>query len=673
MARWLRVARRRHLAVLDAADRHPHADRSRDAALAGAGRRPDGLDIAATCTIAELERFAAPPEWTAAPLLRALLPRAADVVQDLERGDSRREYLHVAAGRRDDLADRGARRRSARSGRATASRARCRRSISSPATTECTARRASCCAASIFRHGADQALRLPPRFAHPSRALGRALIGTQDASTTTSCSPSRPRPAAGPAPFRPRAAAGAAARTRSTRAFRETAMFDDVHGSAPYKRHLTYYYAEQIRAELARRHEPHGQRQAALGGTARRASACAPFCASMAGSASRKAATRAIAAPARSVSTACRFIAAWCRRSAPPGREVTTIEGLAKDGELHPMQKAFLDAQAFQCGFCAAGMIMTAADLRRGATRRSAAHAERQSLPLHRLSRDRRCAPRRRSMSRTMSPAGRAAGACAIRSPRRSSPARRITRSTCRWRTCCTSRCCARRMPHARIKSIDRDKALAVPGVVAIFTWEDVPRRLYSTATHEDHLVDPDDTYMLDNVVRFVGQRVAAVVAETEAAAEAACRAARGRLRAVAGRVRSGSGHGAGGADPARQERRLSRQYLCRHPRRARQRRAGLQRGRRHPRDDLFDLARAARASRDARLDRLAGRRRPAACADQLAGAVHRQAEALLSVRAVRPRRPCVHRAGRRRLRRQAGDDLARICACSPRSRPAVR
>src|SRR6185369_6491194 len=45
------------------------------------------------------------------------------------------------------------------------------------------------------------------------------------------------------------------------------------------------------------------------------------------------------------------------------GRDVTTIEGLAKDGALHPMQQAFLNAQAFQCGFCASGMIMTAAAL----------------------------------------------------------------------------------------------------------------------------------------------------------------------------------------------------------------------------------------------------------------------------------------------------------------------
>ena len=45
------------------------------------------------------------------------------------------------------------------------------------------------------------------------------------------------------------------------------------------------------------------------------------------------------------------------------GHSVTTIEGLAQNGELHPMQAQFLAAQGYQCGFCTAGMIMTAAML----------------------------------------------------------------------------------------------------------------------------------------------------------------------------------------------------------------------------------------------------------------------------------------------------------------------
>jgi carbon-monoxide dehydrogenase small subunit len=45
------------------------------------------------------------------------------------------------------------------------------------------------------------------------------------------------------------------------------------------------------------------------------------------------------------------------------GRQVTTIEGLAKDGELHPMQAAFREHHALQCGFCTPGMIMSAVDL----------------------------------------------------------------------------------------------------------------------------------------------------------------------------------------------------------------------------------------------------------------------------------------------------------------------
>ncbi len=45
------------------------------------------------------------------------------------------------------------------------------------------------------------------------------------------------------------------------------------------------------------------------------------------------------------------------------GRSVTTIEGLARDGELHPMQQAFWEKHGLQCGFCTPGMIMSAVDL----------------------------------------------------------------------------------------------------------------------------------------------------------------------------------------------------------------------------------------------------------------------------------------------------------------------
>jgi carbon-monoxide dehydrogenase small subunit len=45
------------------------------------------------------------------------------------------------------------------------------------------------------------------------------------------------------------------------------------------------------------------------------------------------------------------------------GAEVTTIEGIAKDGQLHPLQAAFQDCHAVQCGFCTPGMIMSALDM----------------------------------------------------------------------------------------------------------------------------------------------------------------------------------------------------------------------------------------------------------------------------------------------------------------------
>ena len=54
----------------------------------------------------------------------------------------------------------------------------------------------------------------------------------------------------------------------------------------------------------------------------------------------------------------CTILAVQCQ-----GAQVTTIEGLAKDGKLHPMQEAFRENHGLQCGFCTPGMVMSSLDL----------------------------------------------------------------------------------------------------------------------------------------------------------------------------------------------------------------------------------------------------------------------------------------------------------------------
>ncbi len=75
---------------------------------------------------------------------------------------------------------------------------------------------------------------------------------------------------------------------------------------------------------------------------------------------------------------------------------------------------------------------------------------------------------------------------------------------------------------HARIKNIDASKARELKGVAAVLTWQDIPRVVYSTAGQSDPIPGPLDSFSLDNKVRFVGDRVAMVAAETPEIAEKA-------------------------------------------------------------------------------------------------------------------------------------------------------
>ncbi|MEH2568028.1 molybdopterin-dependent oxidoreductase [Bradyrhizobium sp. AZCC 2289] len=205
------------------------------------------------------------------------------------------------------------------------------------------------------------------------------------------------------------------------------------------------------------------------------------------------------------------------------GHAVTTIEGLAPDGGTHPMQQAFVDAQGFQCGFCTAGMILTCASLNQ---------AQRQDLGAALKGNICRCTGYRSIEDaldgKTNIEDATAGGAFGRSLPAPAGP--QVVRGAARY-TFDTDiegllhiKMLRSPHPHAKIISIDKNAALSVPGVHAVLTHEDSPDRLFSTARHERVWMDPDDTRVLDDVVRFIGQKVAAVVAETEAAAEEGCR-----------------------------------------------------------------------------------------------------------------------------------------------------
>ncbi|WP_432574296.1 molybdopterin-dependent oxidoreductase [Kineococcus sp. SYSU DK005] len=208
------------------------------------------------------------------------------------------------------------------------------------------------------------------------------------------------------------------------------------------------------------------------------------------------------------------------------GREVTTAAGLAPAGELHPVAQRFVDAAGFQCGFCTPGMVVTAAALD---------EQQRADLDEHLKGNLCRCtgyrSVREAADGAELEPLPRSGPVgCAVSAP----AAHRVVTGTEPYTLDLADgdvppgllHAAVLRSPHAhaRVTAIDTSAAEALEGVHLVLTHRDSPPVLFSTGRHEDRLDDPDDTLVLDPVLRHHGQRVAVAVAESVALAEEALR-----------------------------------------------------------------------------------------------------------------------------------------------------
>ncbi len=214
-----------------------------------------------------------------------------------------------------------------------------------------------------------------------------------------------------------------------------------------------------------------------------------------------------------------------CPAMRADSQQITTIEGL-ENGRLSPMQQAFIDKQGFQCGYCTPGMIMTASKLKYESEAELKAELEGNLC---------RCTGYEAIIDSVLE-CGKESSVKAITAkegqvgqdvPKQDGPDLVTGKPvyTADWSPTGLLHLKVLRSPypHAHIRHIDTTKAEALPGVEAVFTYKDITRKAYSTAGHGTPAPDPLDHYLLDNKVRFIGDRVAAVVADTEAIAAKAC------------------------------------------------------------------------------------------------------------------------------------------------------
>ena len=199
------------------------------------------------------------------------------------------------------------------------------------------------------------------------------------------------------------------------------------------------------------------------------------------------------------------------------GAEVLTIEGLAADDRLHPIQQAFVEHSGFQCGFCTSGQIMSTKAL---LDRLPTPTAEQARLAL--AGNICRCAAYKRILASVMAqpaPTDAAAGALTVlgrRAPNLDAVERVTGQAKYTGDLEAAGMLVARvlRSPHAhaRIVSIDASRAEALAGVKAVVTHRDAPKVM----------VFGHRQYVLNDRVRFRGEAVAALAAVDAATADAA-------------------------------------------------------------------------------------------------------------------------------------------------------
>lgn len=213
------------------------------------------------------------------------------------------------------------------------------------------------------------------------------------------------------------------------------------------------------------------------------------------------------------------------KASRADGTRVETIEGLAASGELHPLQEAFIEHGAVQCGFCSPGMIMAAKTLL-DANPHPTDQEIKQALKRNLC----RCT----GYTRVIQAIRGAAEGTPPQLPATEAPlaavGRPVPRPDARAKVTGQATFAAdlyldamlhakvlrSEYPHARLLRVDTSKAQALPGVVAVLTADDVP------GTKNHGIVIPDWPVLAYDKVCYVGDAIALVAAETENVAEQA-------------------------------------------------------------------------------------------------------------------------------------------------------